>query len=202
MKEFEIIELLERCYTNQKYFVSNAYIFNWESDFFVLTKSDYAWEIEIKTSKSDFRADFKKPKHQLLTAKDLVVEKSLDDHGEGVISSYGIDIDGTILSSNKCGPNCWVKVVDPKTKTPNRFYYCCPEGILSPDDMPEYAGLITINENKVPHYAKQAPMLHTAKNDFTKPLLDKYFWKYRDIKRDLMLTRMQLRKLEQQSIMV
>lgn len=37
--------------------------FNYEIDLLVLTENNYAWEIEIKTSISDLKADFKK-RHQ------------------------------------------------------------------------------------------------------------------------------------------
>jgi len=37
----------------------------WECDVLAITKAGYAVEYELKTTRSDFKADFKKPKHKL-----------------------------------------------------------------------------------------------------------------------------------------
>lgn len=47
----------------------NAYIYRWESDFFFITPANYKVEVEVKTTKSDYIADFKKPKHKILSGK-------------------------------------------------------------------------------------------------------------------------------------
>lgn len=47
-------------FKNYKYKLTNSFVFNWESDFFAISKSGYVVEVEIKISKSDFMADFKK----------------------------------------------------------------------------------------------------------------------------------------------
>jgi hypothetical protein len=52
---------------NYNYVLSNVFIFDWESDVFGLSKSGYAVEIEVKVSRSDFFADFKKGKHITFT---------------------------------------------------------------------------------------------------------------------------------------
>ena len=52
-----------------RYHINGLYVFShtWESDFLALTKSGYLYEGEVKISKSDFKADFKKKdKHTLL----------------------------------------------------------------------------------------------------------------------------------------
>lgn len=52
-----------------RYHINGLYTFShtWESDFLALTKSGYLYEGEVKVSKSDFKADFKKKdKHTLL----------------------------------------------------------------------------------------------------------------------------------------
>lgn len=63
----EIQNVLKRKFYNHKYDLQNSYIFQngWECDFFSMTKSGYYYEIEIKVSRSDFFADFKKEKHEL-----------------------------------------------------------------------------------------------------------------------------------------
>jgi hypothetical protein len=47
-------------YSNFDYQFVNSYLFQWESDFFAVSKSGYCYEIEVKISKSDFFNDFKK----------------------------------------------------------------------------------------------------------------------------------------------
>jgi hypothetical protein len=66
----DIIQSLSLRYVNHKYLINNAYLFDWESDFFSVSESQYLYEYEIKVSKSDFKDDFnKKSKHQLLESE-------------------------------------------------------------------------------------------------------------------------------------
>lgn len=66
--EQSILETLNRDFLSQpKYLINNLYVFGWESDYLALTKAGYWYEIEVKISRSDFKADFKKEKkHQTL----------------------------------------------------------------------------------------------------------------------------------------
>ena len=43
-----------------------------ECDVISISKSDYIYEYEVKISRSDFKADFKKPKHTLITEKKFI----------------------------------------------------------------------------------------------------------------------------------
>jgi hypothetical protein len=70
---------------------------------------------------------------------------------------------------------------------PNYFYYVVPEGLVTEDEVPEYAGLIyvyaTIIGNGRPYYSfnevKKAPKLHTEKMDVEKlKLVDKFYYNY------------------------
>ena len=47
-------------YSNFNYKLQNTYVFNWESDFFCISTSNYIYEIEIKISRSDFKNEFNK----------------------------------------------------------------------------------------------------------------------------------------------
>lgn len=63
----DIIQSLSLRFVNHKYLINNAYLFEWESDFFSVSEALYLYEYEIKVSKSDFKDDFnKKGKHRLL----------------------------------------------------------------------------------------------------------------------------------------
>lgn len=62
-----IQESLLHYFNSHKYQLFNSYVFNWECDYFSMPASGFAYEVEIKISRSDFLADFKKDKHQLFT---------------------------------------------------------------------------------------------------------------------------------------
>lgn len=46
-----------------RYIINNLHIYDWESDFLAITRSLYAYEVEVKMSKQDFFNDFKKDKN-------------------------------------------------------------------------------------------------------------------------------------------
>ena len=60
-------------YGTKKYEYCNMYTYKWESDYLCITKSDIAYECEIKISRGDFFNDAKKQQ------KHLIVEGSLSD---------------------------------------------------------------------------------------------------------------------------
>ena len=67
-------------FQNYEYKLLNQFVFEWESDFFCMSKSGYYNEVEVKVSRSDFFVDFKKPKHLLFKAlaekKEIMVRQS------------------------------------------------------------------------------------------------------------------------------
>lgn len=66
-----IIKSLRIKFLNHKYQINNAFIYDWESDFFTISESGYVYEVEIKISRGDFKDDFNKvEKHQLLEVND------------------------------------------------------------------------------------------------------------------------------------
>lgn len=147
---------------NHEYILQNAYIFNWESDIFALSKSKYAVEIEVKVSKSDFLADFKKiEKHLLLknrSKKWIMCDKRVY---EGAQWFYKY---------------CTFKYKEVKKCIPNRFYYAAPVGILKLSDIPDYAGFIEVyNDGRQFEIIKKAPLLHKEVNDLKKELLSKMY---------------------------
>ena len=54
--------------SNPKFIVENLYVFDWESDMLIKTRSGYWYEVECKISLADFKNDFthKRQKHELL----------------------------------------------------------------------------------------------------------------------------------------
>ena len=65
-----IQEALEKYFAENsvRYFMDNLFVFRWESDKLIETKTGYIYEFEIKISKADFKNDFKnkKDKHMIL----------------------------------------------------------------------------------------------------------------------------------------
>lgn len=128
-----------------RYYMNNLYVFSkhWESDYLALTKSGYLYEGEVKISKSDFKADFKKKdKHTLLH------------------ESYN-NLEG----------------LEGKLR-PHYFFYAVPEGLLTEDEVPEYAGLIYMTDI-FPYYrwVKSSPLLHKDKfSDDELNLQEKFYY--------------------------
>jgi hypothetical protein len=61
---------------------------------------------------------------------------------------------------------------------PNRFYYACPEGVISVDNLPPYAGLIHVNDHGA-WIVKQAPFIHKRPllgGRLTSILLEKFWY--------------------------
>jgi len=93
-----------------------------EADVFKRTKNGYITEFEIKISRSDYFADFKKSngdKHNRLKSGDSIC---------------------------------------------NKFYFVVPRGLITKEEIPDYAGLITYN-NKYFQVEKMAPFIHKRKPD-------------------------------------
>lgn len=60
-----------------------------------------------------------------------------------------------------------------KKDCPNTFFYACPFGLIKPEEVPSYAGLMWVDERGI-HIAKRAPFLHKRTLDLSKQLLHKF----------------------------
>jgi hypothetical protein len=117
----------------------NIYVYGSnESDFLTITKAGYVDEYEIKLSRIDFRADFKKERHE----KRLILSAWHWWRREAETS---------------------VKLVGMATQYPNRFWYVTPNDLVQPDEVPEYAGLIYLQPDDRKRIVKRAPLLHREK---------------------------------------
>lgn len=97
--------------------VPNFHLLFGEADLLSLTKANLAYEFEIKLTKSDFRADFKKErKHKAMADR----ERRAD----------------------------WIA---------SRFWYVTPLDLIDISELPEYAGLLQIGEDKIVRTTKEAP---------------------------------------------
>jgi hypothetical protein len=110
-----------------------------ECDVISITKNRVVYEYEIKVSRSDFKADFKKSfKHRLLRG-DKTLEEDYRRRWEVYLNHR-----------------------------PNHFYYVVPEGLVKVEEIPSYAGLIYIKyDNSFSGYdvaiIKNAPKIHKVK---------------------------------------
>jgi len=89
--------------------IPNYYVDGYEMDMFKVSERGYVTEYEVKVSRGDFKADFKKApelfeKHKLGSTKH----------------------DRVKTGERLC----------------NRFYFVVPQGLVKPEEVPEYAGLI------------------------------------------------------------
>ena len=137
--------------STKKYVLENLYVFSWESDKLIETRSGLFYEFEIKISKSDFKNDFKKKdKHVILEGKETHIPTF-----DGLKPKYKERYEKNYLVSH--------------FKKPNYFYYAVPKGMIDKEDVPEYAGLIYVmpddGEFKFNYLklVKMAPKLHDIK---------------------------------------
>lgn len=181
----DIYEALIFFYSPEKgfrYQIDNVFIYSWESDFFCVTRSGYGIEVEVKSSRSDFLADFKKTdKHEKLSNPGPRIVDRID--WWHVSEDFEYDYNKALNEIEKGfrrNLSCKVIWVNPED-VPNRFFYAAPMNMLKPEEIPPYAGLIEIelvNGRLKAHKSKEAPLLHKSKPDVGKLLIDRYYWKH------------------------
>lgn len=80
-----------------------------------------------------------------------------------------------------------LEIKENKVKMPNYFYYVVPEGLITEDEVPEYAGLIYVHATVIGNSRvycqfqeiKKAPRLHSNKIDENNlKLIDKFYYNY------------------------
>lgn len=107
-----------------------------ECDVISVSKSDFIYEYEVKISRGDFKKDFSKPKHTLITEGKFITERFKGEEKE-----------------------IWYLV-------PNYFYFVVPENLVTISEIPSYAGLIYVHtKNDILYYTivKKAPIIHKTK---------------------------------------
>ena len=156
MKQADLIKyyLIRNLLDKQTYVIPNYYLGNWECDVLELSKNNYTTEYEIKISKQDFKKDFDKQRvsHKVNGKWDWGNPVVCKNHDE-------------ILTGKRA----------------NRFYFVTPAGLLTKDDVPEYAGLIEIGDMwhdvKI---IKHAKWLHKniAGDKIYKGMMSKFYQRY------------------------
>jgi len=149
-------------------------------------------EFEIKVSRSDFRADFKKSLSEYQSARIRRPEGN----------SPFRNPDGTKVTAEEAKALMvpYTKhelLAEGYEKGPAYFWFCTPEGLLKPEDIPAYAGHIEVidtnpDEDDVypPPYrpscmkvVKQAPKLHKQKfpDKYLKAIMKQIAYRYQDM---------------------
>jgi hypothetical protein len=146
------------------YRFDNGYIFPWESDHFVQTPSFYTYEYEIKISRSDFFADFKKVyKHKIIKNgyEQIYSHNKLQNkrnHGYGMQKEIKL--------------------------RPNYFFYAVPEGLVKADEIPSYAGLIYVKDGRCT-IIKNAPKLHKHKVRIERKIAQRLYYKTIELRNEI-----------------
>lgn len=152
------LALVSHFNSHQLHCPNTTTVFPWEADLVSVTRSNLIHEFEIKISKSDFRADFKKVKHRLLK------EKWENDR------SYSI----TKEELERIWANWKPEAKDALTllhyheikQIPNYFWFVCYGFDVTLVEIPEYAGYIKIEnsgEYIFVNRIKEAPIIHRHK---------------------------------------
>lgn len=75
--EYKIQQILRKYFLSEstkRYELCNLFVYNWESDYLVITRSGIAYECEIKISKQDFLNDSKKHNKHLIISEGRLPE--------------------------------------------------------------------------------------------------------------------------------
>lgn len=173
LTEQKIQRILGGFMASPRYSVDGLFVFRWESDKLLWTKAGYIYEFEIKISRADYKNDFKHKaeKHLLLSSK------MPKESGPIQLNLF----DNLLKHEQKRYPEITMEEVQKMrgypadTKCPNFFYYAVPEGMVEPDEVPPYAGIVYITTYKG-HYenepdkwhhgikiVRKAPQLHKTK---------------------------------------
>jgi len=112
-----------------------------EADAFGINRNGYMYEYEIKRSRSDFKAEFrnKKDKHERLATRRAIKVYDEWKNGKRTGGTYELIL------------------------IPNRYFFACPEGLIRPGELPDYAGLAWISADGDVKIQKDAKLLHRHK---------------------------------------
>ena len=168
MTESFIQAVLFRMFQSHTFRFVNMYYFKNESDFLSFARSGYSYDIEVKISRSDYLADFKKERHKLMS-------RAYAGHTHALIKGSTRNWQTRFSRRGRSGPIVWKReepgltniTIKPITKTANRFFFAVPEGMVSLEECPEYAGLIYVTEAGQATKVKEAPLLHKVIHDPT-----------------------------------
>jgi len=199
MTEKLIQKALFIAFSSHKYKFTNAYYFSNESDWLSFLESGFCYECEIKISRSDFKADFKKEKHAIHKGNELKGNLFLRKQGVSISRNLSWDfcrefpelIESNEYLSRRGRYDEENMIVDYHAITsskieflshdnkliPNKFFYVVPYGLIKPSEVPDYAGLIYVDHDLKITKVKDGKFLHKDKLD-VKKLFTKTYYAY------------------------
>lgn len=171
-----IVRCMSNKQTNERMFAIESFVFSEESDFLSFDYQDKTHEFEIKVSRSDFKADFKKSKHarieRIIKGEKLVTipgeerNKTCNiDHIIRAFEVYGDKSRDYYKPTNPFKPwYCSVHYMktDP-VNLPNKFSFIVPEGLVDKSEVPHYAGLYYCFPDGQIKCIKRAKTIHKEK---------------------------------------
>lgn len=144
-----------------KYCVENTYCFDpyyKETDFLIIQNNGYCIDVEVKVSRADFKAEKKKiHKHNILKNGYFQVPYR-----------YG----------GKYEPNEPIYT----NRRPNKYFFCCPEGLIKESDLEPHEGLLYVLESGEIKKIKEAKFLHKDIVDLEPILCRKFYYCYLELK--------------------
>jgi hypothetical protein len=117
-KDIQRALIQEAIWGNRQIILPNTNQLIGESDLITVTNAKFAWEYEIKISRSDFFSDFKKVHRHYFDGK---FHPQIEKH--------------SILKG---------ETPFPRDRMPRRFYFVVPEGMVRDSEVPKYCGLIYV----------------------------------------------------------
>lgn len=169
---------LNRFLASWKYNVDGLYVFGWESDKLIWTRSGYIYEFEIKISRADYKNDFKNKKEKHIILKGPTEQEKYMPHFYQSYEWNKQNYKSFEEYVSKSGPESNDLIAN--RRKPNYFYYTVPEGLIRPEEVPEYAGLLWIRMEDGHDggiiIKKKAPMLHKTKYKDAELNLAEKFW--------------------------
>ena len=117
--------------------IPNYYFGRYEMDVFRLTPTGYVTEYEIKTSRADFKNDFKKSRRVYFSQK-------MGDSTE-------------ILKHEE---------IEKGSHKANKFFFVVPKGLINVDEIPKNCGLIYYDENRSDKFEVIKAAKFINKNNF------------------------------------
>jgi hypothetical protein len=158
----EVYKHLNNYYQQRvKYCVENTYCFHpfyKETDFLIIQHNGYSLDFEVKTSRADFLIDKKKI------------------HKHSILKNGYFQVDYSYHAKHKPNEPIYTN------NRPNKFFYCCPEGLIKESDLESHQGLIYILESGEIKKIKEAKFLHKEKVDLEPVLCRKFYYSYLQLK--------------------
>lgn len=124
----------------------------WECDVFEATEAGYFREYEVKVSRADFLKDAAKAR--TVYANEPVPEAERQHPWQRT----------RLVERRGDGKHELLAAGDPRG--PSRFWFVTPTGLLKPEEVPEWAGLIEVDQRKarlVEREVRKAPRRHGEK---------------------------------------